>query len=107
MLESRLRARYGSDLPIAYRVDPAILGGLIVRVGDRYIDGSVAASWASCGKVWSGRDPDEAAASGTRGAKRVRHAPEPDVPEYMRVGHGAAGSSNQSESGLRRNSARN
>lgn len=41
-LEARLHARYGSDLPIVYTVDPAILGGLIVRVGDRYVDGSVA-----------------------------------------------------------------
>ncbi len=41
-LEARLHDRYGPDLPIAYRVDPAILGGLIVRVGDRYVDGSVA-----------------------------------------------------------------
>lgn len=42
VLEGRLRARYGDDLPIVYVVDPGILGGLIVRVGDRYIDGSVA-----------------------------------------------------------------
>ena len=41
-LEARLHARYGYDLPITYQVDPAILGGLIVRVGDRYVDGSVA-----------------------------------------------------------------
>lgn len=41
-LETRLRGRYGQDLPIAYEVDPAILGGLVLRVGDRYIDGSVA-----------------------------------------------------------------
>ena len=38
----RLRAAHGDDLPIAYEVDPGILGGLVVRVGDRYIDGSVA-----------------------------------------------------------------
>jgi len=42
MLETRLEARYGQDLPITYEVDRAILGGLILRVGDRYIDGSVA-----------------------------------------------------------------
>ena len=41
-LETRLRARYGHDLPITFEVDGAILGGLILRVGDRYIDGSVA-----------------------------------------------------------------
>ena len=43
VLEDRLHARYGHGLPITYQVDPAILGGLVVRVGDRYIDGSVAA----------------------------------------------------------------
>jgi ATP synthase F1 delta subunit len=41
-LEERLRARHGAELPISYRVDPAILGGLIVRVGDRMVDGSLA-----------------------------------------------------------------
>jgi ATP synthase F1 delta subunit len=41
-LEARLRARHGSDLPINFRVDPSILGGLIVRVGDRMVDGSLA-----------------------------------------------------------------
>ena len=41
-LESRLRAKHGDDLPIDYRVDPAILGGLMVRVGDKLVDGSVA-----------------------------------------------------------------
>ena len=40
-LGSRLRARFGAELPIAYRVDPAILGGVVVRVGDRLVDGSV------------------------------------------------------------------
>ena len=30
-----------------YRVDPAILGGLIVRVGDKLIDGSVASRLAA------------------------------------------------------------
>lgn len=42
-IEARLTARYGNDLPITYEVDPGILGGLVVRVGDRMVDGSVAA----------------------------------------------------------------
>lgn len=42
-IDTRLKARYGDDLAIHYRVDGGILGGLIVRVGDRYIDDSVAA----------------------------------------------------------------
>ena len=32
----------GGSASISFRVDPAILGGLIVKVGDRVIDGSVA-----------------------------------------------------------------
>jgi F-type H+-transporting ATPase subunit delta len=41
-LISRLEAEYGTGLDIHYRVDPAILGGLIVRIGDKLIDGSLA-----------------------------------------------------------------
>ncbi len=43
IIETRLQAKHGKDLPIAYRIDPSILGGVIVRVGDRYVDGSVVA----------------------------------------------------------------
>jgi F-type H+-transporting ATPase subunit b len=35
-------SRMGDQTSITFRVDPAILGGLIIRVGDRVIDGSVA-----------------------------------------------------------------
>ncbi len=42
-IEERLRRRFGEELDIAYTVDPSIIGGVIVRVGDKYIDGSVAA----------------------------------------------------------------
>ena len=42
-LEERLQNSLGRDLSIEYDVQPAILGGLVVRVGDRYLDGSVAA----------------------------------------------------------------
>ena len=45
-LETRLHAKYGEELPIRFRVEPSILGGLIVRVGDRYLDGSVASRLA-------------------------------------------------------------
>jgi F-type H+-transporting ATPase subunit delta len=46
-LVSRLEAQYGTGLDIDYRVDPAILGGLIVRVGDKLIDGSLATRMAA------------------------------------------------------------
>ncbi|MGQ9568375.1 MAG: ATP synthase F1 subunit delta [Anaerolineae bacterium] len=41
-LEGRLRARFGEELRFAYKVDPSILGGVYVQVGDVVIDGSLA-----------------------------------------------------------------
>lgn len=41
-IEERLQRKFGEEVEISYRVDPSILGGVIVRVGDKYIDGSVA-----------------------------------------------------------------
>lgn len=41
-LETRLRTAHGQDLAVKYHVDGALMGGLIVRVGDRYVDGSLA-----------------------------------------------------------------
>ncbi len=38
----KLRAQFGANLELAFRVDPAIIGGAIVQVGDKVIDGSVA-----------------------------------------------------------------
>jgi F-type H+-transporting ATPase subunit b len=35
-------AKLGSQASITFRVDPAILGGLVIRVGDKVLDGSVA-----------------------------------------------------------------
>ena len=46
-LVAKLEAQYGRNLVYSYRVDPAILGGLIVRVGDKLIDGSVASKLAA------------------------------------------------------------
>ena len=46
-LVSRLEAQYGGGLEIRYRVDPAILGGLVVRVGDKLIDGSLLSRMAA------------------------------------------------------------
>lgn len=41
-LTESLKARYGDKLVFAFHVNPAIMGGLRVRVGDRLIDTSVA-----------------------------------------------------------------
>ncbi len=41
-LRARLESRFGANLVVHYRVDPAILGGMIVRAGDKLIDGSLA-----------------------------------------------------------------
>lgn len=40
-LAGQLAARMGKELVFDYRVDPEIVGGVIVRVGDQVIDGSV------------------------------------------------------------------
>ena len=46
-LEAKLRSQFGQDLRFDYQLDPAILGGVIVRVGDVVVDGSVAAKLAA------------------------------------------------------------
>lgn len=40
-VESGLAAEHGSNLNIQYKVNPSLLGGLRVRVGDDVLDGSV------------------------------------------------------------------
>ena len=40
-LNERLKGMTGGRVEVAYEVDPAILGGVVVRIGDRLIDGSV------------------------------------------------------------------
>ena len=42
--------KLGAEIEPSYRVDPSILGGLVVRVGDRVIDGSVAARLTTLGQ---------------------------------------------------------
>lgn len=37
----QLRGKYGAALDVSFEVDPSILGGLIVKVGDRVLDDSV------------------------------------------------------------------
>ncbi|MEZ4682155.1 MAG: ATP synthase F1 subunit delta [Caldilineaceae bacterium] len=41
-LRSSLKARYGDNLVFTFHVNPTLMGGLRVRVGDRLIDTSVA-----------------------------------------------------------------
>jgi F-type H+-transporting ATPase subunit delta len=38
----RIHAQFGGDVDLDLRVDPSILGGVVVQVGDKVIDGSVA-----------------------------------------------------------------
>jgi F-type H+-transporting ATPase subunit delta len=40
-LAAKLKAREGKEVKIKPAVDPAILGGLVVRIGSRQIDGSI------------------------------------------------------------------
>ena len=42
-VEASVRGRYGGELQVRYEVDPELIGGLLIRVGDEVIDGSVAA----------------------------------------------------------------
>jgi len=41
-LKASLHQRFGRDLALALTVDPRILGGLVVQVGDVVVDGSLA-----------------------------------------------------------------
>ena len=41
-LESKLASIYGREMTVHVQVDPAVLGGMVIRVGDEVIDGSVA-----------------------------------------------------------------
>ena len=40
-LKTRLKGRVGSDVAVDLTVDPAILGGLVVKIGSEMIDGSI------------------------------------------------------------------
>jgi F-type H+-transporting ATPase subunit delta len=46
-LRTRLAGQYGSDLEVSFEVDASLLGGLVLRVGDRVVDGSVAGKLAA------------------------------------------------------------
>ena len=40
-IKQNLRTRMGRDIAVDLSVDPAILGGLVVKIGSRMIDGSI------------------------------------------------------------------
>jgi F-type H+-transporting ATPase subunit b len=41
-IKKNMAAKIGQDSPVSFKVNPSILGGVIVRVGDKVMDGSVA-----------------------------------------------------------------
>jgi F-type H+-transporting ATPase subunit delta len=43
----RVTRHYGPDLEIEFDVEPALIGGVVLRVGDQVIDGSVASKLAA------------------------------------------------------------
>ncbi len=47
LLESKLHAKFGSEAAFDYSVNPEILGGVVVRFGDKVLDGSVAGKLAA------------------------------------------------------------
>jgi F-type H+-transporting ATPase subunit b len=46
-IKADLKSSVGEMASLSFRVDPSILGGLIIRVGDQVVDGSVSAQLAS------------------------------------------------------------
>ncbi|NOK62104.1 MAG: hypothetical protein GFH27_549321n91 [Chloroflexi bacterium AL-W] len=40
-IETDLRSRYGEHLELQFRIDPSIIGGLIIRIGDQVLDNSL------------------------------------------------------------------
>jgi F-type H+-transporting ATPase subunit delta len=40
-IESDLAQRYGAGVSVSYEVDPSLIGGLILRVGDQVLDNSL------------------------------------------------------------------
>jgi F-type H+-transporting ATPase subunit delta len=53
-LRQNLRTRYGADIAVDLKVDPAILGGLVVKIGSRMIDGSIRTKLNSLAQAMKG-----------------------------------------------------
>jgi F-type H+-transporting ATPase subunit delta len=63
-LKTRLKARAGRDVTIDARTDPAILGGLIVKLGSEMIDGSLKTKLNRLAQVMKGDSPTTASTKG-------------------------------------------
>lgn len=46
-LESKLRAKFGAETAFEYSLNPDLIGGVLVRIGDKILDGSVAGKLAA------------------------------------------------------------
>jgi F-type H+-transporting ATPase subunit delta len=46
-LREKVTRRFGPDLEFTFDVDPGVIGGILLRVGDQVIDGTVAAKLAA------------------------------------------------------------
>lgn len=53
-IRANLRTRFGSDIAVDLNVDPAILGGLVVKIGSRMIDGSIRTKLNSLAQAMKG-----------------------------------------------------
>jgi F-type H+-transporting ATPase subunit delta len=53
-IRKNLRTRYGADIAVELSVDPAILGGLVVKIGSRMIDGSIRTKLNSLAQAMKG-----------------------------------------------------
>ena len=53
-LSAALRALYGKEVHLNVDLDPAVLGGLAVRIGDEIIDGTVATRLAEAARGLTG-----------------------------------------------------
>jgi F-type H+-transporting ATPase subunit delta len=54
-LAALLSATYGRSIGVRTQIDPSVLGGLVIRVGDELIDGSVASRLAAARSGLAGR----------------------------------------------------
>lgn len=63
-LKAQLRSRAGRDVAIETRVDPEILGGIVVKLGSRMIDASVRTKLNRLARMMKGESPNTASMKG-------------------------------------------